>query len=82
MTTDGVVSGKWSNDYRSAVMSTFAPIVIMSVNQRFLGKFSKKQKKPLLFLGAGGEATIRIGYNTLCYVGAAYFILYWQKSIR
>lgn len=46
VTADVVVSGRWSNDYRSVVMSTFSPTAISAISQScFLGKLSKKEKR-------------------------------------
>ena len=59
MTADLVVSGRWSNDYRSVVMSTFSPTAIRDISQsQFLGKFRKGRKRPLLSCGARGEDTL------------------------
>lgn len=54
VTADLVVSGWWSNDYRSVVMSTLSQTAITAISQSwFLGKFGgKKEKKALLSFGA------------------------------
>ena len=59
MTADLVVSGRWSNDHRSVVMSTFSPTAISAISQSwFLGKLSKKKEKKKLLMSLLSEGSL------------------------
>lgn len=69
------ISGRWSNDYRSVVMSTFSPAAIRAISQsHFLGSSAKKEKKALLSSGVSGEATLKGGYSSLHALSSVYII--------